>query len=157
MNDEVVSLYRKGNKWSKQKRRIVIITVVLVFFSVVTLITSRSASGLEIIFRDTIANLEYYVIKAPVQYVTGLFDEYNDLKDVYEENAKLKEQLDNLARESAMNEVLTNELNDLKEMMEMNYLPTEYQVKYTNVISRDAENWSNQVTKKCALFACNHL
>ena len=146
MNDEVVSLYRKGNKWSKQKRRIVIITVVLVFFSVVTLITSRSASGLEIIFRDTIANLEYYVIKAPVQYVTGLFDEYNDLKDVYEENAKLKEQLDNLARESAMNEVLTNELNDLKEMMEMNYLPTEYQVKYTNVISRDAENWSNQVT-----------
>ncbi len=136
MNDEVVSLYRKGNKWSKQKRRIVIITVVLVFFSVVTLITSRSASGLEIIFRDTIANLEYYVIKAPVQYVTGLFDEYNDLKDVYEENAKFKEQLDNLARESAMNEVLTNELNDLKEMMEMNYLPTEYQVKYTNVISR---------------------
>ena len=108
-------MYRKGNKWTKQKRRIVIITVVLVSFSVLTLVTSRSASSIEIIFKDTIANLEYYIIKAPIQYVTGLFEEYNDLKDVYEENAKLKEQLDNLARESAMNEVLTNELNDLKE------------------------------------------
>ena len=139
-------MYRKGNKWTKQKRRIVVVTVVLVLFSVVTLVTSRSASGIEIIFKDTIANLEYYMIKAPAQYVTGLFEEYNDLKDVYEENAKLKEQLDNLARESAMNEVLTNELNDLKEMMEIDYLPTEYQVKYTNVIARDAQSWNNQVT-----------
>ena len=139
-------MYRKGNKWTKQKKRIVIATVILVLFSVVTLVTSRSASGIEIIFKDTIANLEYYIIKAPIQYVTGLFEEYNDLKDVYEENAKLKEQLDNLARESAMNEVLTNELNDLKEIMDIEYLPTEYQVKYTNVIARDAQNWNNQVT-----------
>jgi len=139
-------LYRKGNKWTKQKRRIVIITVVLVSFSVLTLVTSRSASSIEIIFKDTIANLEYYIIKAPIQYVTGLFEEYNDLKDVYEENAKLKEQLDNMARESAMNEVLTNELNDLKEIMDIDHLPTEYQVKYTNVIARDAQNWNNQVT-----------
>ncbi len=137
-------MYRKGNKWTKQKKRIVIATVILVLFSVVTLVTSRSASGIEIIFKDTIANLEYYIIKAPIQYVTGLFEEYNDLKDVYEENAKLKEH--NLARESAMNEVLTNELNDLKEIMDIEYLPTEYQVKYTNVIARDAQNWNNQVT-----------
>ena len=142
----MIFLYRKGNKWTKQKKRIVIATVILVLFSVVTLVTSRSASGIEIIFKDTIANLEYYIIKAPIQYVTGLFEEYNDLKDVYEENAKLKEQLDNLARESAMNEVLTNELNDLKEIMDIEYLPTEYQVKYTNVIARDAQNWNNQVT-----------
>ena len=45
-----------------------------------------------------------------------------------------------------MNEVLTNELNDLKEIMDIDHLPTEYQVKYTNVIARDAQNWNNQVT-----------
>lgn len=139
-------MYKKSNKWTKQKRRMVIITLILVFFSVATLVTNRSAFGIETIFKDTIANIEYYLIKAPIQYVTGLFDEYHDLKDVYEENAKLKEQLDNLARESAMNEVLTEELNDLKELLDMDYLPTEYQVKYTNVISRDAENWNNQLT-----------
>lgn len=97
-------------------------------------------------FKDTIANIEYYVIKAPIEYVSHLFDEYSDLKDVYNENAKLKEQLDNLARESAMNETLSNEIEELKKLTGIDFLPTEYQVKYTNVIARDAESWNNQVT-----------
>lgn len=139
-------LYKKNNKWNKQNKRIVIITVILVFFSVFTLITSRSASSIESMFKDTVANIEYYLIKAPVQYVSDLFSEYNELKDVYEENAKLKEQLDNLARESAINEVLTSELNQLKELTKIDYLPTQYKVKYTKVIARDAESWSNEVT-----------
>lgn len=139
-------LYKKNNKWNKQNKRIVIVTIVLVLFSVITLVTSRSASGIETMFKDTIANIEYYVIKAPIQYVSDLFKEYNDLKDVYKENAKLKEELDNIARESAMNDVLSSEIDQLKEVTGIDYLPTDYRVKYTKVISRDAENWNNQVT-----------
>lgn len=139
-------LYKKNNKWNKQNKRIVIVTIVLVLFSVITLVTNRSASGIETMFKDTIANIEYYVIKAPIQYISDLFKEYNDLKDVYKENAKLKEELDNIARESAMNDVLTSEIDQLKEITEIDYLPTDYRVKYTKVISRDTENWNNQVT-----------
>ena len=97
-------MYKK-NKWNKHNKRIVIVTIILVLFSVVTLVTSRSASGIETIFKDTIANIEYYVIKAPIEYVSGLFNEYSEMKDVYEENAKLKQKLDDLARESAMKDV----------------------------------------------------
>ena len=139
-------LYKNNNKRNKQNKRIIIVTIVLVLFSVVTLVTSRSATSIETMFKDTIANIEYYVIKAPIQYVSGLFEEYNDLKDVYKENAKLKQELDNLARESAMNDVISSELNQLKEMTEIDYLSTDYRVKYTKVISRDAENWNNQMT-----------
>lgn len=139
-------MYKKNNKWNKHNKRIVIVTIVLVLFSVFTLVTSRSASGIETMFKDTIANIEYYVIKAPIEYVSHLFDEYSDLKDVYNENAKLKEQLDNLARESAMNETLSNEIEELKKLTGIDFLPTEYQVKHTNVIARDAESWNNQVT-----------
>ena len=139
-------MYKKNNKWNKHNKRIVIVTIDLVLFSVFTLVTSRSASGIETMFKDTIANIEYYVIKAPIEYVSHLFDEYSDLKDVYNENAKLKEQLDNLARESAMNETLSNEIEELKKLTGIDFLPTEYQVKYTNVIARDAESWNNQVT-----------
>ncbi|MFR1297902.1 MAG: rod shape-determining protein MreC [Coprobacillus cateniformis] len=138
-------MYKK-NKWNKHNKRIVIVTIILVLFSVVTLVTSRSASGIETIFKDTIANIEYYVIKAPIEYVSGLFNEYSEMKDVYEENAKLKQKLDDLARESAMNDVLTSELNQLKDITKIKYLPTDYQVKYTTVITRDAENWTNEVT-----------
>ncbi|MFR7591466.1 MAG: rod shape-determining protein MreC [Longibaculum sp.] len=139
-------MYNKNKKWNKHNKRIVIVTIVLVLFSIITLVTTRSASPIERIFKDTIANIEYYVIKAPVQYVSGLIDEYNEMKDVYEENAKLKKQLENLERESAMNDVLTSEINQLKELTKIDYLPTDYRVKYTKVIARDAESWNNEVT-----------
>ena len=45
-----------------------------------------------------------------------------------------------------INELLTSELNQLKKLTEMNYLPTDYNVKYTKVITRDAESWNNEVT-----------
>lgn len=139
-------MYNKNRNKNNHNKKIVIVTVVLVLFSVLTLVTSRSSSGIETIFKDTVANIEYYLIKAPMKYVGDLFSEYNELKSVYEENAKLKEQLENLARESAINETLTSELNQLKELTEIDYLPTDYQVKYATVIARDAESWSNEIT-----------
>ncbi|MCD8027885.1 MAG: rod shape-determining protein MreC [Erysipelotrichaceae bacterium] len=135
-----------NNKSGKQRRRVIIITVVLVLFSVFTLITNRSPSKIETMCKDVVANIEYYVIKAPIQYVTNLIDEYTSLKDVFEENAQLKERFDDLAREAAMNEVLQSELDDLKELTEIDYLPTDYQIKYTYIISRDADNWNSEVT-----------
>ena len=35
---------------------------------------------------DSIAAIEYYVVKKPVEFVSNLFSEYNELKDVYKEN-----------------------------------------------------------------------
>lgn len=137
---------KKNNKWNKHNKRIIVVTIILVCFSIVTLLINRSASPIETIFKDTIANIEYYVIKAPIQYVSGLLNEYNDLKDVYEENARLKEKLDDMLRESANNEVRNAELNQLKELTEIDYLPTDYKVQYTQIIARDAESWNNQVT-----------
>ncbi|MCD7894837.1 MAG: rod shape-determining protein MreC [Erysipelotrichaceae bacterium] len=139
-------MFNNNNKSNKQRRRIIIITIVLVLFSVFTLITNRSPSTFETMCKDVVANIEYYVIKAPIQYVTNLLDEYTSLKDVFEENAELKERFDDLAREAAMNEVLQSELDDLKELTEIDYLPTDYQVKYTYIISRDADNWNSEVT-----------
>lgn len=135
----------KNNKKNKHSRSIIIITVVLVLFSVVTLLTNRAATPIETIFKDTVANIEYYLIKAPIQYVSGLFNEYTELKDVYEENEKLKKQLDDLAKESATNEVLTSQLNQLKEITEIDYLPTDYHVQYTQIIARDGDSWNNEV------------
>lgn len=133
------------NKQKKRNKRIIIITIVLIFFSIFTLVTSRSSSSVEMIFKDTIANLEYYCLKAPINFVTDLFDELTSLQDVYEENAKLKKQLDKSVRDQAMNEVLAGELNELKKLTKIDWLPTDYNVKYATVISRDVESWSSQI------------
>lgn len=139
-------LYKKDHKWSKHNKRIVIVTIVLVVFSVVTLLINRSASPLETMLKDTVANIEYYVIKAPIQYISGLFNEYTELKDTQEENAILKKGQASLERESALNEVLTMEVAQMKELLDLDCIPTEYQVKNTIVIARDPERWNNEVT-----------
>lgn len=139
-------LYKKDHKWSKHNKRIVVVTIILVVFSVITLMTNRSASPLETMLKDTVANIEYYVIKAPIQYVSSLFKEYTELKDVQEENAILKKGQAKLERESALNEVLTMEVAEMKELLDLNCIPTEYQVKNTIVIARDPERWNNEVT-----------
>lgn len=139
-------MYKRRDKLNKHNKRIVIVTVILIVFSVFTLLLNRSASSIESIFKDTIANIEYYVIKTPINYVTGLFSEYNELKNVYEENAQLKEQLDKYAREAALNEVLSSELEKMKELTKIDFLPTDYKVMQTTVIARDIQSWNNEVT-----------
>lgn len=139
-------MYKKHDKLSKHNKRIIIVTVVLIIFSTVTLITGRTPTTIESIFKDTITNIEYYVIKTPIQFFGSLIDEYTSLKDAYEENAILKPYLDKYAREEALNEVLSSELNQLKEITEIDYLPTDYKVKYTSVIARDVESWSDEIT-----------
>lgn len=139
-------LFKKKHKWTKHNKVMIIVTVVLVTFSVLSLTIHRSASNLEMMFRDSIANIEYYVIKAPIQYVSNLWNEYIEMKDVYEENKKLKEQSDNLVRESAMNEVFSSEIEALKKQLNINCLPTDYQIKNTYIVQRNAESWNNEVT-----------
>ncbi len=133
------------DKKKKRNKRIIIITVVLIFFSIMTLVTNRSSSPIETILKDTISNIEYYCIKAPIHFVSHIFDEYVSLKDSYDENEKLKKQLDKSIRNQATIDVLNEELDELKKITKIDYLPTDYNLKYATVISRDVENWSSQL------------
>lgn len=138
-------LFKKKHKWTKHNKIMIIVTVILVTFSVLSLTVHRSASHLEMMFRDSIANIEYYVVKAPIQYISNLWNEYTEMKDVYEENKKLKKQSDSLVRESAMNEVFSSEIEQLKEQLDIDCLPTDYQIKNTYIVQRNAESWNNEV------------
>ena len=43
-------------------------------------IFSRTQWGIERMISDSIAVVEYYVIKKPIEFVSNLFNEYNELK-----------------------------------------------------------------------------
>ena len=94
------------------------VTIILVVVSVFSLLANADIPGAYIV-KDSVANIEYYIIKAPISYVRSVFQEYVDLKVVYRENKRL---------------------NGIKN------LSTDYELKYTNIIERDANNWSNEVT-----------
>ena len=69
------------------------VTIILVVVSVFSLLANADIPGAYIV-KDSVANIEYYIIKAPISYVRSVFQEYVDLKVVYRENKRLKKSLD---------------------------------------------------------------
>ena len=134
-----------NRKKQRNKRIVLIITVAIVVFSTISLVFSRTQGGLERMVSDSIAAIEYYVVKKPVEFVSNLFSEYNELKDVYKENKILKAKLSSYASVEVNTDVLSKEIDELKKMLNIEYLPTDYNVKTTSFI-RESDDWNNEIT-----------
>ena len=134
-----------NRKKQRNKRIVLIITVAIVVFSTISLVFSRTQGGLERMVSDSIAAIEYYVVKKPVEFVSNLFSEYNELKDVYKENKILKAKLSSYASVEVNTDVLSKEIDELKKMLNIEYLPTEYNVKTTSFV-RESDDWNNEIT-----------
>lgn len=134
-----------NRKKQRNKRIVLIITVAIVVFSTVSLVFSRTQGGLERMVSDSIAAIEYYVVKKPVEFVSNLFSEYNELKDVYKENKILKAKLSSYASVEVNTDVLSKEIDELKKMLNIEYLPTDYNVKTTSFV-RESDDWNNEIT-----------
>lgn len=134
-----------NRKKQRNKRIVLIITVAIVVFSTISLVFSRTQGGLERMVSDSIAAIEYYVVKKPVEFVSNLFSEYNELKDVYKENKILKAKLSSCASVEVNTDVLSKEIDELKKMLNIEYLPTDYNVKTTSFV-RESDDWNNEIT-----------
>lgn len=134
-----------NRKKQRNKRIVLIITVAIVVFSTISLVFSRTQGGLERMVSDSIAAIEYYVVKKPVEFVSNLFSEYNELKDVYKENKILKAKLSSYASVEVNTDVLSKEIYELKKMLNIEYLPTDYNVKTTSFV-RESDDWNNEIT-----------
>ena len=134
-----------NRKKQRNKRIVLIITVAIVVFSTISLVFSRTQGGLERMVSDSIAAIEYYVVKKPVEFVSNLFSEYNELKDVYKENKILKAKLSSYASVEVNTDVLSKEIDELKKMLNIEYMPTDYNVKTTSFV-RESDDWNNEIT-----------
>ena len=134
-----------NRKKQRNKRIVLIITVAIVVFSTISLVFSITQGGLERMVSDSIAAIEYYVVKKPVEFVSNLFSEYNELKDVYKENKILKAKLSSYASVEVNTDVLSKEIDELKKMLNIEYLPTDYNVKTTSFV-RESDDWNNEIT-----------
>ena len=134
-----------NRKKQRNKRIVLIITVAIVVFSTISLVFSRTQGGLERMVSDSIAAIEYYVVKKPVEFVSNLFSEYNELKDVYKENKILKAKLSSYASVEVNTDVLSKEIDELKKMLNIEYLPTDYNLKTTSFV-RESADWNNEIT-----------
>ena len=131
-----------NNRRKRRNKKIMIGVIVgVIFLSVIGFFVGRKQSRLE----KTLSN-SIYIVKKPLSFIGDIFNEYNDLKDVYDENKKLKTKLDSYANVEAENEILTTEIDKLKKITEIDYLPSDYQTKVATVQIRDQTNWNDEIT-----------
>ena len=138
--------YMNNRRKRRNKKIMIGVIVGVIFLSVIGFFVGRKQSRLEKTLNNSISMIEYYIVKKPLSFIGDIFNEYNDLKDVYDENKKLKTKLDSYANVEAENEILTTEIDKLKKITEIDYLPSDYQTKVATVQIRDQTNWNDEIT-----------
>lgn len=138
--------YMNNRRKRRNKKIMIGVIVGVIFLSVIGFFVGRKQSRLEKTLSNSISMIEYYIVKKPLSFIGDIFNEYNDLKDVYDENKKLKTKLDSYANVEAENEILTTEIDKLKKITEIDYLPSDYQTKVATVQIRDQTNWNDEIT-----------
>ena len=145
MND-IRGDYMNNRRKRRNKKIMIGVIVGVIFLSVIGFFVGRKQSRLEKTLSNSISMIEYYIVKKPLSFIGDIFNEYNDLKDVYDENKKLKTKLDSYANVEAEYEILTTEIDKLKKITEIDYLPSDYQTKVATVQIRDQTNWNDEIT-----------
>ena len=138
--------YMNNRRKRRNKKIMIGVIVGVIFLSVIGFFVGRKQSRLEKTLSNSISMIEYYIVKKPLSFIGDIFNEYNDLKDVYDENRILKEKLDSYVNIESENEVLQSEIKKLKKLTEMDYLPNDYKTKAASVQIRDQTNWNDEIT-----------
>lgn len=94
---------------------------------------------------NTVAGYVFIPMQRGINYVgrwiSDKTDNLKDLKDVMEENAKLKTQVDELTSELNTIKLEQYELNNLRELLDLDKKYPSYEKVAANVIGKDAGNW----------------
>lgn len=84
-------------------------------------------------------------ISKPVNVINGFFSDVNNVQDTFEENKRLKAELDGLAQMKAELATVGEENVKLKDELELQATLTEYNSIVATVISRNPDKWVDQI------------
>ncbi|MCT1575772.1 rod shape-determining protein MreC [Oceanobacillus kimchii] len=130
---------------SKKLFIILIGVIVLVALIGYSLRDRENMSFVETVINDTVGWVQN-TIHAPVSFVTGIISNIDDMKNTYEENQVLREQI--AQQNSLLYDVqkLEEENEELREIIGMTETVRDYEPIHASVISRSPEQWMDQVT-----------
>ena len=129
-----------------------IISFLLIAFSI-TVRNNRSMPTFVQQFGNEAFGLVDRVISFPVAGVAHVGGSVSDLLNTYEENQKLKQQIDSLAADKVENQTLRKENKQLKEQLKLDESLTDYSKISAHVLSRTPSSWQNQVIISKGSFA----
>jgi len=119
-----------------------IILVGLIGFS---LRDREELSSVEEFIQDTVGSFQNVLFR-PVYYVRDIVGNIDEMKQVYEENQQLKENLSTYQQKLYEVQELTKENEALQAVLDKTETITDYRPIQATVIARSPEQWFNQVT-----------
>jgi len=85
------------------------------------------------------------VFSRPVNAVNNVFSDISHLQNTFEENQRLKQEVDRLSQAQAENSTLTEENERLQEELDLQGTLTDYNVTTGSVIARNPDMWIDQI------------
>ena len=137
----------KKIKNSKNKRLFLILLIVIIVLSVLfyTVKKDRNLNTFESLIKDTIVEIEKIIYK-PINGFNNMIEEFTSLKNVKKENQILKSNVEKMESTEAENIELKQEIERLKEELNIEHVLTDYDYLNATVISRNSFYWYNMLT-----------
>ncbi|MCC5889534.1 MAG: rod shape-determining protein MreC [Alkalibacterium sp.] len=134
------------NQFFTNKKMIILLISVIMFVSLLSLSlrSGDSTPFLQQASNDITAVLGR-AFSGPANVVTNAFESVNNLQNTYEENQRLKVEIDKLYERQAEINVLRDENFRLGEELELQNSLTDFQTISGTVISRNPDNWVDQI------------
>lgn len=128
-------------------KKLVTLLISLVFFMSILLFTFKNmgtASASQQLINDVTAVIGR-VFSKPANALNTIVTDVNNLQDTFEENKKLKKELDKLAEVQAELATVNKENQELKTELDLQATVTDYEVISGSVIARNPDRWIDQI------------
>ncbi|MFC6253258.1 rod shape-determining protein MreC [Secundilactobacillus hailunensis] len=137
------------HKFFSNRRLVIIIICLIVSFGLmsvsVAIRNKRSTPPMVQQFGNDVVGLVNRVVAWPVSGLNGSVTGFSDLMNTYQENQRLKGQVQELAQTKVHDQAVNRENQKLKQELKLNQSLTNYTPVTANVIARTPSAWQNQV------------
>lgn len=138
------------NRRKQKEKNIKIFLIILVVVVVVALIAyaiknEKKLNSVEVIAKDFVVEVQQLVY-SPFKGISKFFNDIISLGDVLEENKILKSNVEKMESLEAENIELKQEIEKLKEELDVDYVLTDYNYLNATVVSRNSMYWYNNLS-----------
>ena len=132
---------KKGERFTlPSKYLLLILTVLCTLMMLITFGTDTFNRPLNVVVRKVIVPFQQGIGKMG-GWLSKRSDELEQIRNLLDENARLKEQIAVLTEENILLQQDKYELNNLRQLMELNEQYEEYKKVGARIIARDSGNW----------------
>lgn len=124
---------------------VIIIVVILIAVLSYALKTDKKLNTLESIVKDVVVEVQK-IVYTPFKGIGSMINNYKALSDVLEENKILKSNVEKIESLEAENIELKQEIEKLKEELNIEHVLSDYDYLNATVVSRNAGTWYNNLT-----------